>query len=580
METFLQIIQLIGSLGLFLFGMTLMSESLQKMAGAKLRNVMARMTSNPVKRVLTGTTITALVQSSAATTIMVVSFVNAGLLTLGSGIGVIMGANIGTTISAWIVAVFGFSFNIASIAIPLMALGFILNMVKNKTCKTISSFIFGFSLMFLGLGSLKEAAGVLFAGDGIQNFLASLTANPGFGKVLLFLLIGTVLTILFQSSAATMALTMTLVAMGVLPYQLAAAMVLGENIGTTITANIAASVGNVSARRAALAHTVFNVFGVLWVLAIFKPFLKLVCGIVSAFGLPSPMGAEFSDPAFLADPANATLINTALLYSVATLHTIFNITNTLILIWFVPQIEMFVSKIIPNPAGEEEFRLKFITGGVQGTAEVALVEAREEIVHFGQICFNGFKYVRDAINEQDAQKFEPIREKLIKYEDITDKIEYEIAAYLNEVSKSEISDTAEDRIKAMYKIIGEMESLGDSGEALSRMLVRKFTHEKLFTPEIMANLNKMMDLVENAYSVMLENISHPYSEHVDLTSAEVAEDAINQLRNKVREENIADLEAGKYHYLVGVYYMDVVSELEKIGDFIINISQAKASVTR
>lgn len=578
MEIALQIIQLIGSLGLFLFGMTLMSESLQKMAGSKLRNVMARMTSNPVKRVLTGMTITALVQSSAATTIMVVSFVNAGLLTLGSGIGVIMGANIGTTISAWIVAVFGFSFNIATIAIPLMAIAFVLNMFKNKGLKTVSSFIFGFSLMFMGLGCLKEAAGILFAGDGIKTFLMGLTANAGFGKVLLFLVIGTFLTILFQSSAATMALTMTLVAMGVLPYQLAAAMVLGENIGTTITANIAASVGNVSARRAALAHTVFNVFGVIWVLCAFKPFLKLVCGIVGGFGLPSPMGAEFQDAEFLANPDNAVLINTSLLYSVATLHTIFNVTNTFILIWFVPQIEKFVSTIIPNPAGEEEFRLKYISGGVQGTAEVALVEAREEIVHFGQICFKGFQYIRDAVNEQNAAKFDPIKEKLIKYEDITDKIEFEIASYLNEVSKGEISEAAEDRIKAMYKMIGEMESLGDSGEGISRMLVRKFTHNREFTPEILAKINKMMDLVEVAYKVMLENISKTYSESVDLRSAYMAEDAINEFRNQVRDENIADLESGKYHYLVGVYYMDVISELEKIGDFIINISQAKASV--
>lgn len=578
MDLTLQIIQLVGSLGLFLFGMTLMSESLQKMAGSKLRNVMAQMTSNPIKRVLTGTTITALVQSSAATTIMVVSFVNAGLLSLGSGIGVIMGANIGTTISAWIVAVFGFSFNIASISIPLMAVAFILNMIKNKTCKTVSSFIFGFSLMFLGLGSLKEAANVLFAGDGIQTFLSTLTANPNFFKVLLFLLIGTILTILFQSSAATMALTMTLVAMGILPYQLAAAMVLGENIGTTITANIAASVGNVSSRRAALAHTVFNVFGVLWVLAIFKPFLKVVCGIVGSFGLPSPMGPEFADPDFLANPENATIVNTSLLYSVATLHTIFNITNTLILIWFVPQIEKLVSTIIPNPAGEEEFRLKFISGGVQGTAEVSLVEARQEIVHFGQICRKGFGYVRDAINEQDATKFAPIQEKLIKYEDITDKIELEIANYLNEVSKGEVSDQAEDRIKAMYKMIGEMESLGDSGESISRMLSRKFTHEKQFTEDILKNLNIMMDLVENAYTVMQTNISTPYSSFIDLRPAYEAEDAINNCRNRLREGNIADLEAGKYDYLVGVYYMDVVQELEHIGDFIINISQAKAKV--
>lgn len=568
---FLQIIQLIGSLGLFLFGMTLMSESLQKMAGSKLRNVMATMTSNAVKRVLTGATITAIVQSSAATTIMVVSFVNAGLLTLGSGIGVIMGANIGTTISAWIVAVFGFSFNIASISVPLMAVGFILNMFKNKTCKVFSSFIFGFALMFLGLGSLKEAAGVLFAGDGIQNFLAGLTSNPNFFKVLLFLLIGTVLTILFQSSAATMALTMTLVAMGILPYQLAAAMVLGENIGTTITANIAASVGNVSARRAALAHTVFNVFGVIWVLIIFKPFLKLVCGIVGMFGLPSPMDDDFLS----ADP---TVMNTALLYSVATLHTIFNITNTLILIWFVPQIEKLVSVIIPNPEGEEAFRLKYISGGVLATPELSLGEARSEIVHFGQICYNGFDYIRQAINEQNQEKFNPINEKLVKYEDITDKIEFEIASYLNEVSKGEVSADAEDRIKAMYKMIGEMESLGDSGEAIGRMLIRKFTHEKSFDEDILKNLNHMLDLLDNAYKVMQANISTPYSARIDLTAANEAEVAINDCRNRLREQNIADLEAGKYHYLVGVYYMDVVSELEKIGDFIINISQAKAKV--
>ena len=576
MDIFLQIIQLIGSLGLFLFGMALMSESLQKMAGVKLRNVMAQMTSNPFKRVLTGTTITALVQSSAATTIMVVSFVNAGLLTLGSGIGVIMGANIGTTISAWIVAVFGFSFNIASISIPLMAIGFVLNMFKSKNCKTVSSFIFGFSLMFLGLGSLKEAAGVLFAGDGIQNFLMSITGNAGFGKVLLFLLIGTCLTILFQSSAATMALTMTLVAMGVLPYQLAAAMVLGENIGTTITANIAASVGNVSARRAALAHTVFNVFGVIWVLSIFKPFLKMVCGVVGLFGLPSPMDSDFA-AMYQADPATG---HTALLYSVATLHTLFNVTNTLILIWFVPQIEKLVSWIIPSPEGEEDFRLKYITGGVLSTPELSLVEARQEIVHFGQICYKGFGWIRKAINEQNFEKFNPINDKLIKYEGITDKIEFEIAAYLNEVSKGEVSSAAEDRIKAMYKMIGEMESLGDSGEAMGRMLIRKFTHEKLFTPEILKKLNHMLDLLDNAYKIMQDNISSAYSTHIDLAPAVAAEASINAYRNALRDQNIADLEAGKYHYLVGVYYMDVVSELEKIGDFIINISQAKAAVAK
>lgn len=576
MDIFLQVVQLIGSMGLFLFGMTLMSESLQKMAGSKLRNFMAAMTANPFTRVVTGMSITALVQSSAATTIMVVSFVNAGLLTLGSGIGVIMGANIGTTISAWIVAVFGFSFNISDIAIPLLALGFVLNLVKNKSIKNVSSFIFGFSLMFLGLGTLKTAAGVLFSGDGIQNFLISLTGTVNAGKVLLFLLIGTILTILFQSSAATMALTMTLVAMGILPFSLAAAMVLGENIGTTITANIAAMVGNISARRAALAHTVFNVFGVIWVLSVFKPFLKLVCSIVSSFGLPSPMEPGFAQIAS-ADPETA---NTSLLYSVATLHTIFNVTNTLILIWFVPQIEKLVSFILPSPKGEEEFRLKYISGSVLSTPELALAEARLEIVHLGQICRKGFDYVRQAINEQNLEKFNPINQKLIKYEDITDRIEFEIATYLNEISKGEISAEAEDRIKAMYKMIGEMESLGDSGEAMGRMLIRKFTHEKYFTKEILKNINFLLDKVEEAYKVMMDNISVPYSTRIDLTDALNAETAINECRNTLRERNIADLEAGKYNYLVGVYYMDAVSELEKMGDFIINISQAKASVTR
>lgn len=581
MSVTLQVIQLVGSLGLFLFGMALMSESLQKMAGAKLRNFMARMTSNPFKRVLTGTTVTALVQSSAATTIMVVSFVNAGLLSLGSGIGVIMGANIGTTISAWIVAIFGFSFNMADVAIPLMAVGFILNMFKNKSCKTLSSFIFGFALMFLGLGILKDTAKVLFEGESIRSFLASLAGNAGFGKVLLFLLIGTILTIMFQSSAATMALTMTLVFTGVLPFQLAAAMVLGENIGTTITANIAASVGNVSARRAALAHTVFNVFGVIWVLAVFRPFLNLICGVVGVFGLPNPMDAGFAGVYGEAAPEDMQLIGkTAMLFSVATLHTIFNLTNTLILIWFVPQIERLVSFIISTPEGEEDFRLKYISGGVLSTPELSLVEARQEIVNLGQICYKGFGYVRKAIKEQNFEKFNPLNEKLIKYESITDKIEFEIAAYLNEVSKGEVSSQTEDRIKAMYKMIGEMESLGDSGEAMGRMLIRKFTHEKQFTPEILSKIDHMLDLLDNAYKVMQANISTPYSTPIDLGPAETAEAAINSYRNALRDQNIADLEAGKYHYLIGVYYMDVISELEKMGDFIINISQAKATVTK
>lgn len=571
MQIVLQIFTLLGALGMFLYGMTLMSEGLQKAAGDRLRSFLSSMTSTPFKRVLTGLLITAIIQSSSATTVMVVSFVNAGLLSLANAIGVIMGANIGTTVTAWLISILGFKADISVISIPLMALGFIFSVSKKNKNKNIGEFIIGFALLFLGLSFLKNSVPDLSDKPEVLAFLQQWTGY-GFGSVLIFLLIGTLLTIVLQSSSATMALTLVMVNFGWIPFEMAAAMVLGENIGTTITANIAAAVANVSAKRAALAHTVFNVFGIIWVLAIFRPFLSLVGLIVEAMGFPNPMKADYT--VISSNPDSATALQTSALYGVSMLHTLFNLCNTLILIWFVPVIEKVVTWIIKSPAGEEEvFRLKFIQGGPLSTAELSLDEADHEIVHFAEICRKGFGYVRAAINEQDTDKFEELNGKLIKYEEITDRIEFEIASYLNEVSRSELSDDSGARIKSMYKIIGEMESLGDSGEAIGRMLQRKNVHGKAFDEAMIKRLNKMLDLVDTAYVAMIDNLKN--NSLSDISNAMDAEYNINEYRNTLREEHIVNLESNNYNYQTGVFYMDVVSELEKMGDFIINISQAE-----
>lgn len=562
---------------MFLYGMTLMSEGLQKAAGDKLRSFLASMTSTPFKRVLTGLIITAIIQSSSATTVMVVSFVNAGLLSLSNAIGVIMGANIGTTVTAWLISLLGFKADISILAVPLMALGFILSISKKGKNRNLGQLVVGFSLLFLGLSFLKESVPDLSDKPEVLAFLQQWTGY-GFGSVLIFLGIGTLLTIVLQSSSATMALTLVMVNFGWIPFDMAAAMVLGENIGTTITANIAAAVANVSAKRAARAHTVFNLFGIVWVLILFHPFLKLVGWIVSMLGCPNPLTADFT-PGQSGDPAEIAAMQTSVLYGVAMLHTLFNVCNTIILIWFVPLIVKIVTFLVKSPAGEEEvYRLRFIQGGPLNTAELSLDEAEQEIVHFGEICHKGFGYIRQAINEQDAGKFEELNQKLIKYEEITDRIEFEIASYLNEVSKGEISEQSGNRIKSMYKIIGEMESLGDSGEAIGRILKRKNIHGKTFDESMVRKLNSMLDLVDQAYIVMIGNLKMPYNELTDISNAKDAEYNINEYRNSLREEHIVNVENDSYNYQTGVYYMDVVSELERIGDFIINISEAEAAV--
>ena len=557
----LQVFTLIGALGMFLYGMTLMSDGLQKTAGDKMRSFLAQMTSNRFKRVLTGVGVTALVQSSSATTIMVVSFVNAGLLTLGNAIGVIMGANIGTTLTAWVTAL-GFSVDISVFSVPLMALGFVLHTSKKQKNKSIGEFIVGFAIMFLGLSFMKSSAGTLLSNkDAMLAFFSHFT-DFGFWSEIIFLLAGTILTIVLQASSATMAITMLLTTSGLIDFPLACAMVLGENIGTTITANMAASIGNTSAKRAARAHTLFNVFGVIWMLIVFRPFLNLVGTVMVALGFEDPMVVDLTSP-----DASASL-----LYGISMLHTLFNIFNTIVLIWFTPQIEKIVVWMVKAPKGEEVFRLKYISGGPLSTAELSLNEATQEVIHFAEICRNGFSYLRQAVNEQNPDKFEKLNEKLIKYEEISDRIEFEIAAYINEVSKNEISEEAANTIKATYKIIKEMESLGDSGEAIGRILMRKNAHGKAFDQPLLDRLNKMMDLVQKGYDVMVENLKNDNLR--DISNAVNAEYNIDECRRHLREEHIVNIENKSYNYLTGVYYIDVLNELEKIGDFLINISEA------
>ena len=566
----LQIFTLLCALGMFLYGMNLMSSGLQKAAGDRLRGLLSAMTSNPFKGVLTGLGITSVIQSSSATTVMVVSFVNAGLLTLAQAIGVIMGANIGTTVTAWLVSWLGFKADISILAVPLMLLGFLFSNSKKNQRQNIGELIVGFCLLFLGLSFMKNSVPDLNETPQVLEFVRS-WAGHGFGSVLIFLVFGTVLTLVLQSSSATMAITLIMLSMGFIPFEMACAMVLGENIGTTITANIAAAVGNTQAKRAAMSHTIFNVFGVIWALILFMPFLSLVGKIIEVvFGLPNPAAEGF------AVTGQDTPTATAALYGLSMLHTLFNTINTFILVWLIKYIEKAVVWIIKAPKNQENeaFRLKYISAGPLATPELATEQAFDEIIHFAQISRNGLAYAREAIRTADSAKFDELRDKLVKYEEISDRIEYEIAAFLNAVSAGDISEETSLRIKAMYKIIGELESLGDSGESISRILSRKNIHKKSFDQDTVKKLEDMVDAVEKAYDAMIANLNAAHMGQLEgISNAYNAEDRLNNLRNYLRDAEIEEIESNRKNYQTSVYYMDVVSELEKMGDFIINISQ-------
>ncbi len=560
MDAVFKVLTLLGSLGLFLYGMTLMSEALQKVAGDKLRNILAAMTSNSLSRILTGLFITAVIQSSSATTVMVVSFVNAGLLSLVQSIGVIMGANIGTTFTAWLISLLGFKADIAILAIPLIGFGFAFMMCKAKKKKSIGELIIGFSLLFLGLSFLKDSVPDLQNSPEVLAFLQQWTGY-GFGSTLMFVGIGTILTIVLQSSSATMALTLVMCNNGWIPFEMGAAMVLGENIGTTITANIAASVANVSARRAAMAHSVFNVFGVIWVLILFHPFLLVVSKIITAMGLDNPLVAGAS--------------SNSVLYGISMVHTLFNVCNALILVWFTNQIAQLVTKIVKNKKDEGEvFRLQYIQGGVLNTAELSLNQAKEEIVHYADICRRQYEYAKSAINETDAEKFDALYKKLEHYEQVTDRIELEIAKFLDAVKDGVISDESARRIQAMYKIISELESIGDSGFNIARILQRRNIHNMKFDEPMIKKLNYMIDLLNRGFEAMIFNLTKGYTQINDIANAQDIEQDINEYRNNLKEEHLLNLENKTYNYLTGVYYMDLVNECEHVGDFMINISEA------
>lgn len=547
-----QILKLLGSLAMFLFGMNQMSTGIQKATGDKLRSLLKNITSNPFKGVLTGLGITAIIQSSSATTVLVVSFVSAGLLTLTQAIGVIMGANIGTTLTAWIISLFGFKFDIAALSIPLFLLGFIMQQFRKDKSKDIGKFIIGFSLLFLGLSLIKSSVPDLSGNNQVLEFLKDWTGY-GFGSLLLFVVTGTVLTLVLQSSSATMAITLIMLSQEWIPFEMGAAMVLGENIGTTITANIAASMGTTDARRAALAHTVFNVFGVIWAVVLFKPFVKLDIFIVSSMG-------EFSP-----------------LVGLAMFHTLFNTINTLVLIWFTPQIEKLVCGLIAGKpeSKDDKYTLRYISGGPVATPELGAQQAMLETIHFATISQREVSLIRDAVDKIDTDGFENTRKCLVKYEVIADNIEKEIATFLTSLMENETSQHTQTLTNTLLRIISELESLGDSGECISRILNRLKGFGTL-SIERKQGIYMMLEGLQDAYDTViscLENYDTPHlTDYAD--QALKNEIAINSLRNRLRDEEYSRIESGQTDYAVSTLYLDIIAEIERMGDYIINIAQA------
>ena len=557
--------RLIGALALLMFGMKTMSDSLQKMAGPQLRHVLGTMTTNRVTGILSGTLITAAVQSSTATTVMTVSFVNAGLLTLAQAISVIMGANIGTTLTAWIMSA-GFSFNITDFVWPAFFIAIIL--IYSKKRKIIGDFIFGISFMFLGLGTLRQT-GIdmdLAHNQPVLDFFASFDPHS-FQTTITFLLIGSVLTMCVQSSAAVMAITMILCSTGVLPIYQGIALVMGENIGTTVTSNVAALTANTQARRAAMGHMVFNIFGVLWILCVFRPFIHLVCGWV---GYDDMM--EKSDPHFVANAAKLSFV-------LAAFHTTFNLSNTFILVWFIPQIEKLVCKIIrpKKNADEDDFRLRFIQSGIMKTPEISVLEAQKEIHCFAERIQRMFGMVKELLGETNEDKFIKLYTRIEKYEGISDNMEIEIAKYLDQVSDSHLSDETKAKIRAMLREISEIESIGDSCFNIARTLNRRFKGKEDFITSQYEHMHQMMELTDNALTQMnITLVGHKGDNDANLSFN--IENEINNYRNQLKSQNINDVNNHLYTYAIGTMYMDIIQECEKLGDYVVNVVEARMGV--
>ena len=553
--TIVDFLTLVGSLGFFLYGMKLMSEALQKVAGDKMRNILAKMTSNPVKGVFTGLLITAIIQSSSATTVMMVSFVNAGLLSLAESIGVIMGANIGTTVTAWLISILGFKVKISIISLPLIGLGFPFLFSKNNRRKSWGEFIIGFAMVFLGLDFLKGSVPDIKSHPEILAFLQNYTSHGVLSHVL-FLTIGTLLTIVIQSSSATMALTLVMCNFGWIPFDMAAAMVLGENIGTAVTANIAASIANVSAKRAARAHLIFNILGVIWVSLIFKYFLNGIDWFVQYIGSKSP----FSTP-------------TAIPVALSIFHTTFNIMNVLIFIWFTKLIQSIVIRMVPQKEDGEEFRLQYINTGMLSTSELSIHQAKQEVQVYAQRVEKMFNYVSSMLHEQKEKKINKLFDKVEKYEGICDRMEVEIANYLTKVSEGELSILGSKRIKAILKVISDIESIGDSCYNLAKTLSRKYDKKVKFNSDLTDNMVRMMDLVKKSLDEMQTNLDRGYDK-IDIDSAKKIEYEINAFRTKLKKSHLKSVEKKEYNYNAGIIYNDLFCECEKLADYVINVSEA------
>ncbi len=556
--SFYDLLKLFGSLALFLYGMKIMSEGLQKFAGDRLRRILTAMTTNRVTGVLTGMLITALVQSSSATTVMVVSFVNAGLLTLSQSIGVIMGANIGTTVTAWIISALGFKVDIAAFALPLLAFGIPLLFSQKSNRKSIGEFIFGFSFLFMGLSMLQANAPDLQKNPDMLAFVQNYT-DMGVLSILLFVFIGTILTMIVQASAATMAITLIMCANGWISFELGAALVLGENIGTTITANLAALTGNTQARRAAMAHLMFNVFGVIWVLCVF-PFFT---GAVSWF-VENVMGS--------------TEMSVAVPFKLSAFHSAFNICNVLILIWFVPFIERTVCAIIPQKEQDEEYRLRYITGGMLSTAELSILQASKEIHLFAERTRRMFGMVRELLHTEKDDDFNRIFSRVEKYENISDSMELEIANYLNQVSEGRLSSESKLQIRGMLREVTEIESIGDSCYNLARTINRKRQSNEDFTEQQYEHIHSMMTLDDEALAQMITVIEHTDHPATDVNKSYNLENEINNFRNQLKNQNIVDVNNKDYSYQMGVYYMDIIAECEKLGDYVMNVVEASCDI--
>ena len=555
-----ELFKLVGALGFFIYGMKVMSDGIQKVAGSKMRSILSKMTSNRFLGVATGFMITALLQSSSATTVMIVSFVNAGLLTLVESIGVIMGANVGTTITAWLISLLGFKVKISAIALPIIAIGFPMMFSSKSSIKSWAEVLIGFALLFMGLDELKHAVPNLKENPEFLGFLASY-ADMGIFSTLLFIGVGTILTLVVQSSSAAMALTLVMCYEGYIPFELAAAMVLGENIGTTITANLAAMVGNVHAKRAARAHLIFNVFGVVWMLFAFQIFITNIdTYMINNMGL-SPLNFDMENP--VAIPLGLSIF-----------HTTFNILNMLFLVGFVPLISRIVIKMQPSKGEmDEEFHLEHIGGGLMQTGELSVLEANKEVTKFGNITTRLFDMIPELLKENDIKKFNNLMARIRKYEDITDRMEVEIADYLAKASQVEMSDSASIKVRSMISMINDMERIGDICYQLSITIERKREQKAYFTPELRTSLEEMISEVQKAMIIMNKNLNSSYSQ-VLIADADEAELAINKMRNQLRKKYLQNIEKGEGKIQTGMIYNNLIHSLEKVGDHVYNISEA------